>query len=187
MRVRTLKEAGDPNVAYYEGGIFLCAEHVWDIYMLFVEQAQRLARMKGACSFIMPIQALHQPNASAMRDLLLEKCWVREIVDLSNLRVFEEALVKTCILVYSPIADATIESVSLRTPLDGNLAIAPAKKVTHSTLMEAPGHSFKPDLLTAKGLLDKIAACSTPLGELFYVTFGMRSCAPAQGRVVRTA
>ena len=182
VRVRTLKEIGDPNVGYYESGIFYCAKHVWDIYMLFAEQAQRLARTGGACSFIMPIQTLHQPNALALRDLLLDKCWVREIVDLSNLRVFEEALVKTCILVYSPISDRTAESVSLRIPPDPDLELAPTTSIAYSTLMQSPGHSFKPDLLTTKGLLDKIVACSIPLGDMFYVTFGLRSCAPGKGQ-----
>ncbi len=154
VRVRTLKESGDPSAEYWEGSAtFVSAVHVWDVYMLFAEQAQRLARRGGQCSFIVPIQTLHQPNSQALRDLLVQRCVVREVVDLGNVQVFDEAVVKTCILVDSPDATSAKDTVNIRVPMTPDLESSPVFSVPYTLLLQAPSHSFQPDLLLAYGLI----------------------------------
>src|SRR5574340_713628 len=97
VRVRTLKEVHPQQAGYLEA-VFDCAVHVWDVYLLFFEQAVRLARQGGAVSLIVPIQTLHQPNCESLRRYLLRNTRIRERADLSNLRVFEGPVVKNCIL-----------------------------------------------------------------------------------------
>jgi len=109
VRVRTLRATDDDAVPYYESGEYRCATHVWDVYMLIVEKALRTARIGGGCGFIVPIQTLHQPNCAALRRYVLRERALAEVVDLSDLRVFEEAIVKYSwnirrLLKYSKIA-----------------------------------------------------------------------------------
>ncbi len=182
IRVRTLKDANDPTVAYYEGGNYECAVHVWDIYLLFSEQAQRLARQDGLCAFIMPVQTLHQPNCESLRSLLLSRCAISRIVDLSNLDVFDDAIVKTCILVVGPSRKHATAMVEVYIPLSEEIETSKPLIVEQSKLTQNPGKSFKPDLLSNADVLNKIDTVSETLESLFYVTFGLRSSAPGKGK-----
>ncbi|MFW6119181.1 MAG: Eco57I restriction-modification methylase domain-containing protein [Planctomycetota bacterium] len=182
VRVRTLKEMEDSAVPYYESGAYRSAIHVWDIYMLFLERAETLARVGGFCSFIVPVQTLHQPNSLALRELLLSQGGVYEVVDLGRLSVFEEAIVKTCILVFGPLKATESVQAEVREPQDDSIGDAPVTRVSQHTLESMPERSFKPDLIGNWDLLQALAGVSQPLGHLCYVTFGMRSCAPGVGQ-----
>ncbi len=182
VRVRTLKEANDASVKFLEeDSNYKSAVHVWDLYMLFAEQALRLARIGGNCCFIVPIQVLHQPNALALRKLLVENGQVRQIVDLGKLEIFESAIVKTCILHYSPSLTRNVDSMFIRVPTDEDLYSTPSVEIDYTEILESPDHSFKPDLLEAKPLLNRIETGTIPLNKEFYVTFGLRSSARKKG------
>lgn len=183
VRVRTLKEMKDPCLPYYLSGKYACAVHVWDLYLLFSERALSLARPRGRCSFIMPVQTLHQPNCLSLRRLLVSRGVLYEILDLGRLDVFDEAIVKTAILVFGPGAeDSRPEHLLLRDPSDEDLESAGANRIPYGRLWSTEEYSFKPELLLFGALTDKVEAVSEPLGRLLYVTFGLRSCAPGVGR-----
>ncbi len=70
----------------------------FDIYLLFIENAIATLKPTGYLSFIIPYPILSQSYASLVRKLILNKCVIYKIVDLSKLNVFS-AKVSTCILV----------------------------------------------------------------------------------------
>jgi adenine-specific DNA-methyltransferase len=71
----------------------------WDIYIAFIEQSLNLTN-NGICSFIIPYPYLNQTYAKLSKELLVTKNTLLEIVDLSNIKVFDEAVVNNCIIFY---------------------------------------------------------------------------------------
>ena len=187
VRVRTLKEKAENTVNFLENSHrFSCAVHVWDIYMLICEQALKLSQPNGICSFIMPIQTLHQPNAFALRKLIMEQSRLREVVDLGKLKVFDEAMVKTCILSFmvTPTSDEA-QMVNFRVPTNEEIGLSEINRFDYAALKQLANFSFKPDLLLSKIILDQIATSCNELGNLFYVTFGLRSLSKEKGKAAK--
>jgi len=183
IRVRIFKELYPDQSAYLETN-YRCATHVWDIYLLFFEKALSLMSEKGFASFIIPVQTLHQPNCESLRRLLVEETTITQIANLSKIKVFQDAIVKNCILVVEKHKNpknmmAILEPTSYRDML--NIPFYrkwPQKEITIKT-----NYSMKTDLLSVKRLIcDKIDKVSVPLEDLFYVTFGLRSCAKGKGQ-----
>jgi len=183
VRVRQLK-TDNPVVAAHLESKYRCAIHVWDVYLLFFEKALSLIGSKGLVSYIVPIQTLHQPNCESLRSILINETSIDAIANLSQIKVFQKPIVKNCIIVTKkPHKKNNVIAVSeprhtidlVETPFD---RLWPQDSVT-----ERNGYSLKTDLLSVKSLLcEKIAKLSQTLGELYYVTFGMRSCAKGKGQ-----
>jgi len=182
IRVRTFKEFYPEEAAYLEAQ-YVCAHHVWDVYLLFLEKALQLTLEGGRFSFIVPIQTLHQPNCRSLRELLLRNSAIKSIVDLSRLRVFQDAIVKNCILVCAR-QPSDENHIALRAPTTSSELFQEAdREWKQSTALGNPGLSLKLDLLSPKrDLCEKLRRRSWALDDLCYVTFGLRSCAPGKGR-----
>jgi len=182
IRVRLLKELYPEQVGYLEGH-YRCAVHVWDIYLLFMERALQLARTGGRFSFIVPVQTLHQPNCERLREVLLGETRIDVVADLSLLKVFQEAVVKNCILVCEKDGKAGRGIWTLRPAAPEALREKPLSVWPQKLAAENPGHSLKVDLLSPKkALCDKLRSQSVELGDVCYVTFGLRSCARGKGQ-----
>ena len=63
----------------------------YNLYVVFIEKAVKLLKSNGYFAYINPIQVLSTYMALPLRKLLLTKYTLREVVDLSIVRVFEEA------------------------------------------------------------------------------------------------
>jgi len=182
IRVRIFRDIHPEQIGYLTSR-YDTATHVWDIYLLFFEKAQNLTRRGGRFAFIAPIQTLHQPNCESLRHLLLERSSLCAVADLSRLRVFRGPIVKNCILVCerAELGDRRIDVFFPAAPAD--LSGPPDWTWPHRAARENPGYSLKLDLLSPKkDLCEKLLARSWELGELCYVTFGLRSCAKGKGQ-----
>jgi len=182
IRVRIFKELYPGQAEYLEAN-YECAKHIWDVYLLFFERAVRLTKEGGSISLIVPIQTLHQPNCESLRRYLLRNTHIRELADLSSVKVFDGAIVKNCIITTDRMT-ATDELIGIRIPetaialTSGEVKIWPQSKVASN-----PGLSFKVELLSPiKELCDKLRGRSWLLEQLCYSTFGMRSCAKGKGQ-----
>jgi len=183
VRVRQIK-SDNPLIADYLEEKYKCAVHVWDIYLLFFEKAVSLIGKGGFVSFIIPVQTLHQPNCESIRKLFVEETNIKQITNLSQVKVFQNAIVKNCIIVVEkPKRQQTQMAISepksyrdlAEVPFDRHW---PQDLVTKET-----NYSLKTDLLSVKRLIcDKMDRTSIPLGDLYYVTFGLRSCAKGKGQ-----
>jgi len=182
IRVRTFKDLF-PTQAEHLERTYDCAKHVWDVYLVFYEKAVQLAKEAGSVSMIIPIQTLHQPNCESLRRYLLNNTHIRELADLSCLKVFAGAIVKNCILTCDRISGAQMQ-IGIRTPekdvelVDGNLRFW-----SQSAVHGNPGMSMKVELLSPiRSICEKLIANSWLLKDLCYSTFGLRSCAKEKGQ-----
>lgn len=182
IRVRSFRNLYPQQTAYLEAR-YKCAAHVWDVYLLFFEQAVEITRQRGRIAFIVPIQTLHQPNCESLRTLLLDQTRIRYVTDLSRLRVFRKAIVKNCILVCEKgnPGDACVKAIRPATPEE--LETSTFLSLPQQKVLSNPGHSLKVDLLSPKrDLCERLRGQSWTLGQICYVTFGLRSCAKGKGR-----
>ncbi|GBU25370.1 hypothetical protein R83H12_02013 [Fibrobacteria bacterium R8-3-H12] len=69
-----------------------------DIYIAFLEKSLDLIKENRICSFIIPYAFTNQNYGFLMRKLLVDKYFVKEILDTSEYYVFENAVVKNIIL-----------------------------------------------------------------------------------------
>ncbi len=183
VRVRHLK-TDNPVVAAYLESKYRCAIHVWDVYLLFFEKALSMVGPKGLVSFIVPIQTLHQPNCESLRKILVNETAIIGIANLSQVKVFQKPIVKNCIIVTEKLHKKN-NMIRVSKPQHArDLIEIPFDRLwPQDSVKEPNGYSLKTDLLSVKSLLcEKIAKLSQSLGALYYVTFGMRSCAKGKGR-----
>ena len=181
IRVRAFKEIY-PGQADYLEATYECAIHVWDVYLLFFERAVKLLKDGGAAALIVPIQTLHQPNCESLRRFLLSKAKIRELADLSSLKVFEGAIVKNCIITVDK-EESPNGLIGIRIPAtEAELITGSLRQWALSKVAANPGMSLKVELLSPmRELCDKLRHGSWLLDQLCYSTFGMRSCAKAKG------
>ena len=182
VRVRIFKELNPQQAAYLESH-YRCAKHVWDVFLLFYEQAIRLVRQGGRTAFILPIQVLHQPNCESLRNILVNETSIVSVVDLSRIKIFSGATVKNCILVCEK-EKRSKNMVELWHPtLPDQIFRPPIRKWPQKDILENPSHSLKIDLLgPKKHLCERLRMNSWNLGDLYYATFGLRSCAKGKGK-----
>ena len=69
-----------------------------DIYIAFLEKSISILSAKGIMAFILPYAFAMQKYGEKMRQILIENHTIREIVDASSYRIFENAIVYNIIL-----------------------------------------------------------------------------------------
>jgi len=69
------------------------ARGTYDIYILFMEKGINILKQRGLLTFITPNKYLSAKYGSAFRDFINNNTKISQVVDLSAIRVFEEAAV----------------------------------------------------------------------------------------------
>jgi hypothetical protein len=87
-----------------------CARGSYDIFVLFIEKGLKLTAQNGSLVFITPNKYLSANYAVALRELILGNYALVHIVDLSSIRVFEEASVY-------PVVSVIRNAPETRTPV----------------------------------------------------------------------
>ena len=70
-----------------------------DIYIAFLEKSISILNGNGFMSFILPLAFAMQKYGEKMREILIENHNIREIVDASSYRIFENAVVYNIVLI----------------------------------------------------------------------------------------
>ncbi len=152
IRVRIFKEFYPEQIEYLESR-YACATHVWDIYLLFYERALQIARPGGRVGFIVPIQTLHQPNCESLRKILLLETSIVSVADLSKIKVFEDAIIKNCILVCERDVEPENKIALFSPDSPEELLEEPMSFWLQKKVLENEGYSLKLDLMSSKKML----------------------------------
>lgn len=80
---------------------FVSAIGSFDIYVCFVEQAEKLINEKGNIAFILPHKFFQASFGKNLRQLISSKKMLRKIVNFGSSQVFETATTYTCLLFLS--------------------------------------------------------------------------------------
>lgn len=146
-------------------------------YCLFIERSFDLLVPSGMLGFIVPNTVLIMKSYEKLRRYLLERGWLKSIVDLS-LKVFPEVEVPTCILTVEQKDERALpfprklkagfwESARGRGPLN-------LEKSEQSDFERLPYTMFNIHIRSAdREVLDSIERVGTPLGDYFDVRDGI--------------
>jgi hypothetical protein len=69
----------------------------WDLYIPFMELGIQLLKENGLLTMIVPYPLTNQTYAKKMREFIINKCNLIELVDLNGTKIFENATVSNCI------------------------------------------------------------------------------------------
>lgn len=161
----------------------------YEIYFYFLELAHAIARQGGLVSFIIPNTWLFNVNAEVVRKWLLQEWDILEVLDCSDIRIFDKATVRNAILTMqareSSLDESEVESVAvgyrntkgLREECEENNR-KPFNALVSRPLLHVSGKSLVKDFsqnwalafrLTEeeKGIVEKIKANSFPLKDVF--------------------
>lgn len=161
----------------------------YEIYFYFLELAHAIVRQGGLVSFIIPNTWLFNVNAEVVRKWLLQEWDILEVLDCSDIRIFDKATVRNAILTMqareSSLDESEVESVAvgyrntkgLREECEENNR-KPFNALVSRPLLHVSGKSLVKDFsqnwalafrLTEeeKGIVEKIKANSFPLKDVF--------------------
>ncbi|MFD2586752.1 MULTISPECIES: Eco57I restriction-modification methylase domain-containing protein [Flavobacteriaceae] len=97
VRVQSLKEYYFDHTIYYEKN-YKSTTGNYDIYALFIEKSYNLINQQGCVSFILPHKFLIADFGKGIREYLLEKRAITELVSFGSDLVFQDATTYTCII-----------------------------------------------------------------------------------------
>jgi hypothetical protein len=91
LNIRRLTKNHGPAVTNYLRTAYRCAYRGYDAYVLFFERAFRLLRPSGRCGIIAPNKIATLDYARPCRSLLIQQTTIRQITDVSALKLFPGA------------------------------------------------------------------------------------------------
>ena len=76
---------------------FTTLHQKWDLYIPFLEIGIQLLKENGLLTMIVPYPLTNQTYAKKIREFIINKCNLIELVDLNGTKIFENATVSNCI------------------------------------------------------------------------------------------
>jgi len=154
----------------------------FDIYVTFIEKGLNLINSGGLLSFIIPYPFLNQNYAEKLREKILREFNLLEIVDLSDVKVFGEAVVRNCVIfIRKPlVGEKNQVKIKVKKVLSleqgHSLSSLPATSFSPSFFLSLPKVMYRVDLDKDKNdLLEKIENQSIKVGDICYVNWGART------------
>jgi hypothetical protein len=144
----------------------------WDLYIPFVERSLSLLKENGKQCFIIPFGILNQPFGKKLRKHILDDFKIISIVDLREIKVFQDATVPTCIPLISRTKSEKY-NVEIIRPIDSNFE--KSYEIEIEKYKNADLFMFRTENLEqSQSILKKIRtkAQNFTLGDLFYVSTG---------------
>ena len=147
-----------------------------DLYVAFIEQAQKLVAKNGAVSFIIPYAFTNQNYAEIARKQLVEATFIREITDFSSFYIFEDAIVKNIVLRFENKISQKLTTIS---KANSQQEIT-EKKFTSFQIPQTDFLKLKENRFETKNiyqildLRDKICKNTVSLDKICFVAYGAR-------------
>ena len=70
----------------------------WDIFNCFIPHGYQLLRETGFLSYILPTSVLKEKHSTEIRNLLIDKAKILEVIDFQTERIFEDVARQICII-----------------------------------------------------------------------------------------
>lgn len=138
------------------------------LYVYFIEQGIGLLKPNARLSFINPYQYLSAESGRGIRSFLIPKHKIECIVDVSNIRVFDEASTYTCINIIQKNmnqGDIRLSRPESLNNLDENIT-----KVAKSTFIDKPYYTIT---LSTNSLVEKIEEAKYRLSDVCSIFCGL--------------
>ncbi|TAD95434.1 MAG: hypothetical protein EAZ97_15475 [Bacteroidetes bacterium] len=147
-----------------------------DLYVAFIEQAQKLVAKNGSISFIIPHSFTSQNYGEIARKQLIENTSIREITDLSSFFVFEDANVKNIILRFrNNLSQKLTEIRKFNSEQEVRDVQFTSFQVPQSSFLKLKANRFETkNIYHLLDLRDKICQNAVTFGKICFVAMGIR-------------
>ncbi len=138
-----------------------------DLYSIFTERAHHLLKPRGICSYIFSNSWLGTDSFSLFRKFLVEETRVLKLVDLPD-KVFENATVKTCIILFSK--DKASSNTIVLENWDGTSFSIMNHSLTYQSIRQYENFPF-----SFKENIDLSKVNVIKLGEIAHFSLGIKT------------
>jgi methylase of polypeptide subunit release factors len=147
-----------------------------DIYIAFIEKSANLIKENGIFSFIIPYAYTNQNYGSISRKLLIDKYFVKEILDTSEYYVFETAVVKNIILSVQKSGNKENTTIKLAKSsndfLQNSFAVS---SINQTTFLDLKYYRFETkNISNALEIKEKISENTISLKNICLIAYGAR-------------
>jgi hypothetical protein len=147
-----------------------------DIYIAFLEKSMSLIKENGIFAFIIPYAYTNQNYGSLSRKLLIDKYFVREILDTSEYYVFESAVVKNIILSVQKSENKKNTTIKIAKSSD-DFSQNSFKKSTinQRTFLDLKEYRFETkNISNALKIKERVSVNTIPLKNICLIAYGAR-------------
>ena len=114
-------------------GKYSCLYQKWDLYIPFIEFGiNQICSTNGVCAMIVPYPLTNQIYAQKLREMILTKFHLFELVDLNGTKIFNNATVNNCI----PFIKRTKGENTTISNIDEKLHITPSFTKSYKDLIQ---------------------------------------------------
>ena len=114
-------------------GKYSCLYQKWDLYIPFIEFGiNQICSTNGVCAMIVPYPLTNQIYAQKLREMILTKFHLFELVDLNGTKIFNNATVSNCI----PFIKRTKGENTTISNIDEKLHITPSFTKSYKDLIQ---------------------------------------------------
>ena len=145
----------------------------FDLYTLFIDLSLSLLKNGGYLSFIIPYPFLSQDYAEVLRKKILEKYSIIEIINLQQVKVFDDAEVKSIIIIIkkdNSVKNCNIANIISAEDFNCQLNF---DEISCENWKQTENYQFRLDFtIKNKVLINKIKDNNITYGDIFYVSKG---------------
>lgn len=138
------------------------------LYVYFIEKGLELLKQNARLYFINPYQYLSAESGRGIRSFVISKHNIERIIDVSNIKVFDEASTYTCINIFqknSTQGDIVLSRPDSLVCLDDNITI-----VERKTFIDKPYYTIT---LSTNSLVEKIERAKYKLYDVCSIFCGL--------------
>jgi REP element-mobilizing transposase RayT len=156
----------------------------YDLYILFIEKGINILKSNGLIGFIIPSVVLSVPYGKVIREIIIKENTLNQIVDFTGYKVFEDAMVETCILLIKKIKNEENKICVLKPKasiydFENNFI-----EILQSQFLNTDSFQFRLELSDQSiTIIDKIRSNSVPLESVYYVSKGIVAFSKIDNRI----
>jgi len=166
--VRIYRDNIKPSMVKYLKENYESAFKKFDLYVVFIEKGVKLLKERGIITYIVPDKWISQSYGQKLRNLILKKCKIISLIDLTNQKIFEATVNN---FVFTFMRDNRNESNYFLYATD--ITLSNKKYIKQSKLQKD-----KPFLLNISDkderIVEKINTQSIKVKDICYVNWGCR-------------
>jgi hypothetical protein len=171
--VRIYRDRLPESLVEYFRTTFESAYKKFDLYVLFLDQGLELTRKGGMTSQIVPDKFLNTPYGEKIRNKIFDAVNIHSILDLREVRVFEEASVSNVVPVFAKEAESN-DSVAIRKKKGAR--IVEVNRPSVNLLTTGTDNSIRLRLQENDiAILNKVRENSIRFDDIYYVNWGLRT------------
>ena len=158
------------------------AEYQFDMYVIFWERGLNILKKDGILGFITPITWLNNQKTKKLRDFILSKTSIIELVDYSDINVFKDAVVLTMIGLIKNSIPSFDNIVKLTKPINEG-EITSFKSIQQKAWIDNELNIINTNLNNQDvGIISKLELIGMPLDNFSTVKFGIKLYETGKGK-----